>query len=218
LLVPTLIDPLRDASVSMSAGEAVSNGQDDPSIVWVTHPSPHKNHAMAVDAARIYYEDLGGTLPLTVTGVNSQWVDPASGQDTRGSRAFRHAPEVLSHTRFIGEVSDSRYLHLIRNAAVVWHNVIIDNGTFVAFDAARADRHFVSSDYPQIRYLCDRYGVAAIWHRSDDPRGAAEALRLAEGRFRAGQQPGHNLRGDADEERINAYGGVLKRLFEAADA
>jgi hypothetical protein len=211
LLTPTLIEwPKHRPQIAARDGST-------PAIVWVTNPAPHKNHAAAVRAAGIYYEELGGTLPLVVVGTGSEKLDPRTGGDTTGARAFRSAPAVLERTRFAGEVSDAAYQHLIGGAAIVWHNVIMDNGTFVAFDAARAGRHLVSSDYPQMRYLCERYGVAPIWHPADDPAAAARALITAEGRFRAGERPAHALREDADSERLGAYGTVLQRLLGPAD-
>jgi hypothetical protein len=152
-----------------------------------------------------------------VIGPTSDLLDPRSGSECLGTRAFAAAPEVVRHTSFVGELSDAAYLRAVAGAAVVWHNVIIDNGTFVVFDAARANRHVVSSDYPQIRYLCERYGVAPIWHQPDDSIGAAQALALAESRFRAGDRPRHALRGDTESDRTSAYGAVLRRLFEHAD-
>jgi hypothetical protein len=207
MLTPTLIEPLI-GTVGTLAGD-----QQQPSIVWITNTSPHKNHLAGVAAARIYYE-MGGTLPLLVAGPSSDLLDPRSGSKCLGTRAFAAAPEVVRHTQFLGELSDAAYLGTVASAAVVWHNVIIDNGTFVVFDAARANRHVVSTDYPQIRYLCERYGIAPIWHRPTDPVGAAQALASAESRFRAGERPLHALRGDIESDRTRAYAAVLRRLFE----
>jgi glycosyltransferase involved in cell wall biosynthesis len=211
LLTPTLIEPL------IGQKPAVQSVQDQPYLLWVTSPAPHKNHPVGVRAARIYYKELGGTLPLVIVGVGSELLNPQSTSDALAARAFREAPEVLSRTHFSGEVSDAAYVRLVGGAAAVWHNVISDNGSFVAFDAARANRHLVSSDYPQIRYLCNRYGVAPIWHPPDNPSAAAQALNLAESRFRAGNAPLHSLRMDAEEDRIGAYGAVLRRLLEPID-
>ena len=109
-------------------------------------------------------------------------------------------------------------MRLISEAAVVWHNVIVDNGTFVAFDAARADRYFVSSDYPQMRYLCEHYGIAALWHPHADPSAAAAALLEAGRRAAAGEKAGHALRQDSKAERDAAYGTLLAMLLGDVDA
>jgi glycosyltransferase involved in cell wall biosynthesis len=212
LLAPTLIDPL------VGAGVAQHFEADQPHIVWVTNNSPHKNQAMAVNAARIYYDELGGDLSLTVVGSDSNLLDPRSGSASIGAVAFERTPGVTRRTDFAGEVSDAVYSRIVQNAAVVWHNVIVDNGTFVAFDAARYNRHMVSSDYPQMRYLCDHYGIVPIWHRADDPRAAAEALLLAEGRFKAGERPLHSLREDTEGERLAGYGAILQVLLSDAGA
>jgi glycosyltransferase involved in cell wall biosynthesis len=211
LLVPTLVDPLARDSTAPNSSAA------SPYILWVTNPSPHKNHTAGVAALEYYYDELGGQLPLTVIGANTDWLDPKSEIDCAGSRAFRRSPTVLRHTHFAGEVSDSEYHRLIRNASIVWHNVIVDNGTFVAFDAARAGRHFVCSDYPQMRYLCARYGLSPIWHPPGDPVATAHALLVAEQQFATGKLPSYQCRDDSRQERVSGYGALLRKLFQVDD-
>jgi glycosyltransferase involved in cell wall biosynthesis len=213
-LVPTLIDALQETAEAPPAARPPRR----PYFLWVTNPSAHKNHPAAVEALRIYYEEMDGLLELIIVGPDSHLLDPASAGDYAGTRAFRKSPRVLQHTHFDGEVSNAAYLRMISGAAFVWHNVIVDNGTFVAFDVARAGRHLVSSDYPQMRYLCERYGVAPIWFPAADPRLAAEALMLGEQRFTANDPPAHQLRTDTPQDRTTAYGSVLRQLFEIADA
>jgi glycosyltransferase involved in cell wall biosynthesis len=207
LLVPTLMDPIDDDR------PAPPPAGTDPYILWITNSTPHKNHVMAMESLRAYYGELSGMLPVIVAGADTAGLAPGSGANGVAHRAVHEATDVLPHLRFAGEVTNAAYLRIVAGAAVVWHNVIIDNGTFVAFDAARAGRHLVSSDYPQMRYLCARYGVAALWHPAGDPRAAAGALVEAGERAAAGRDPGHALRQDPEAERAAAYGEVLKRLF-----
>ncbi|MGD9713066.1 MAG: hypothetical protein AB7V46_13485, partial [Thermomicrobiales bacterium] len=148
-----------------------------------------------------------------ICGQDTDKLNPRSDNRTPLSEAFTQEPLVLPHIEFAGEVDDRRYLSLLHSAAIVWHNVVIDNGTFVAFDAARANRQFVSSDYPQIRYLCDRYGVDARFHPFDDPGAAARSLLAAQDDFLAGTSPRHQLRGDDPLEKQGAYRDLLSRLL-----
>ena len=167
LLVPTLVES--PATVASSVAGL------DRTILWVTNPSPHKNHQAAIQTLARYYE-RGGTLDVVVCGPDTLWLNPRSGGRHPAALVLADMPQVLANTRFAGEVSDLEYLGMIEGAGVVWHNVITDNGTFVAFDAARAGRIFVSSDYPQIRYLCGRYGSRCIVSSTDRlGRGSAGA-------------------------------------------
>jgi hypothetical protein len=207
LLVPTLVDPICDPPPVAEAGDT------EPYILWITNASAHKNHQVAVDALKIYYTELGGDLSVVIAGPQTNLFLPGSGADYPACLIVRAAAETMPHLRVAGEVSNAAYLRLVSKATVVWHNVIVDNGTFVAFDAARADRHFVSSDYPQMRYLCGRYGVDAMWYPSLDPRAAALALLEAGRRVNAKIRPQHELRSDAPEVRRTAYGTLLDTLF-----
>jgi glycosyltransferase involved in cell wall biosynthesis len=208
MLVPTLIDPL----LGSDAGVPADTVAGEPYILWVTNASPHKNAQGALAALRRYYGGEGG-LRVVVCGQDTARLNPRADDRVPQSEVFGSEPLVLRHVEFAGEVNDGRYLSLLRSAAVVWHNVVVDNGTFVAFDAARAHRQFVSSDYPQIRYLCERYGVDGRFHPHDDPDAAARALLAAEADFRAGATPRHRLRGDDPAERREAYRGLLSRLL-----
>ena len=76
----------------------------------------------------------------------------------------------------------------------------------------------MSSDYPQMRYLCERYGIAALWHPPGDPTAAAVALLEAGRRAAAGEKTGHALRQDSKAERHAAYGTLLAMLLGDVDA
>ena len=220
LLVPTLVDPLGSAAslhASVHSSGQIS-GESEPYILWITNATPHKNHRAVMAALRSYYGEYGGKLPVVVAGIDTNLLAPYSGADNLASRSVHEATDVLPNLRFAGEVSNAAYMRLVSGAAVVWHNVIVDNGTFVAFDAARADRHFVSSDYPQMRYLCERYGIAALWHPPGDTTAAAVALLEAGRRAAAGEKTGHALRQDSKAERHAAYGTLLGMLLGDVDA
>lgn len=209
VLTPTLIDPLL-RSHSCVDFETPSS---DPYILWVTNASPHKNAKGALEALRIYYEGGQGKLRVVICGQDTDKLNPRADDRAPVSEVFAQEPLVLPHIEFAGEVNDQRYLSLLRSAAVVWHNVVIDNGTFVAFDVARANRQFVSSDYPQIRYLCERYGVDARFHPYDDPGATARSLLAAQDDFYAGTSPRHQLRGDDPLEKQKDYRNLLSRLL-----
>ncbi|WP_137179341.1 glycosyltransferase family 4 protein [Roseomonas sp. AR75] len=184
----------------------------EPGILWVTNRQAHKNHLAAVAALRGYVS-RGGGLDITVCGVSSRALDPATGSDHPGARALADAPEVLARMHFVGEPPDPTYRRLVASKGVLWHNVLADNGTFAAFDAAMAGAHLVSSDYPPMRHICDRHGVAALFHPARDPDAAATALLEAERRLRAGIAPGHDLRPTSEADLVAAYGDILGRLM-----
>lgn len=182
-----------------------------PGIFWVTNSAFHKNHHHAVRALQAYFA-AGGTHDVTIAGFGSQLLDPSTSSGHPGARALSEAPEVLARCRFAGQVSDPPFYRLMAERGIVWHNVLADNGTFTAFDAARVGAHFVSSDYPQIRHLCERHGIAALFHPARDPDAAAAALLEAERRLRAATPPGHALRETTEAELVMAYSQVLDRI------
>lgn len=210
-LTPTLIDPLAGGDLVPDTSKTPAK----PYILWVTNASPHKNALGALAALKVYYEQASGTLDVVICGQDTEKLSPAADNRAALAEAFGRETEVLKHLHFAGEVTDEAYTALVGSATVIWHNVITDNGTFVAFDAARANRHLVSSDYPQMRYLCERYGVAARFHPHDDPVKAAQTLLTAERDASAGASPSHRLVGDDPGEKQRAYNGLLTRLLQS---
>ena len=208
MLLPTLVDPIRGVvpPLPQAPGER---------ILWVTNPSRHKNHLMALEALRLYWTQLHGTMDVTVCGAFNESLRPGRGSDHPFARALEQVDSIIDRFHFAGETDDATFLRKVSESAFVWHNVVIDNGTFVAFDAARAGRHFVSSDYPQMRYLAERYGIEVSWFSSSDPKAAAQALLSAEQKVRAGQTPNHALRADDPAERARAYQGLVNVLMAA---
>lgn len=200
LLLPTLVDPV--AGFARAAAKSPPPGDY---ILWVTNTSPHKNHAKAAEALRIYWTELGGDLDVVICGSYSDLLKPGSGNQHTLALALENGVGWSHRVRFAGHVDDNAFFDLINRSAFVWHNVIMDNGTFVAFDAARAGRSFVSSDYPAMRYLAERYGIDAVWFPASDPTAAAAALLATERKVRAGEPPAHNLRADDPGERALAY-------------
>lgn|GEM_PF-2834048 len=210
-----ILVPLQAELVGSQPSAALGEAGSEPGLLWVTNAAPHKNHVQAVTALRAYFA-AGGDLDVTVCGVGGSLLDPRTGSQHPAARAFAAAPEVLSRTRFAQEPGDEAFQRLIAARGVVWHNAVADNGSFVAFDAARAGAHLVSSDYPPMRYLCERHGVEALFHPVSDARAAAEALLEAEHRLRAGRRPAHALREASEDELIAAYGNLLRHLASHA--
>jgi len=182
-----------------------------PGILWVTNSAFHENHRNAVHALQAYFA-AGGALDVTVAGAGSMSLDPSGGSDHPGARALADAPEVLARCQFAGDPPDPAFFRLMAERGIVWHNVLADAGTFTAFDAARVGAHFVSIDYPQIRHLCERHGIAALFHPARDRDASAAALLEAERRLRMGTPPAHALRESSEAALTDAYGHMLARL------
>lgn len=206
LQLPNLLDPIQGVAPP-------SPRPPGDYIVWVTNTSPHKNHAKALEALKIYWTELGGDLDVVICGSGTETLKPGSGGRHALTVGLEKAGAWSKRVRFAGFIDDEAFFELINGSALVWHNVIVDNGTFVAFDAARAGRHLVSSDYPAMRYLAENYGFEAIWFPSSDPRAAAQALMKAEREVRAGQSPKHRLKADNPVERASAYQHLIDLLL-----
>jgi len=184
-LAPMDFDP------SPLMGHKFSNRIAKPYIVWPTNPTRHKNHLRAFEALRIYYEELDGALGVQVTGPHTHWMDPEHewrpeyGRDdyVKRIRDAVDASDILKeNVTFGGEMTDRQYAQTLSGARFLWHPTLIDNGTFVVAEAAFLGCPSLSSNYPPMRYISDRFGLPTVFFDAKVPQEMAESLKTMEGK------------------------------------
>lgn len=165
------------------------SGDHQPYIVWPTNTAQHKNHVRALDALEIYYNKLGGGLRVKVVGPFSEWMNPKAGgpkeileikyiADLRSKIKRSHL--LTSKIDFLGEVSDDLYASIVSHASFLWHPTIIDNGTFAVAEAAWLGTPSLSSGYPQMRYIGERFSIPMEYFNAHSVEAMAKALRSME--------------------------------------
>jgi glycosyltransferase involved in cell wall biosynthesis len=216
-----------------AAAEAAAAGADGmlpaaPFFAWVTNPSPHKNQLRMLRAIDRYLRELGGTLDVVVTGVWTDLFDPDLPAERRVGREPQwntpHVcqvretvaalePEVRRRIRFLGAVPDDAYARVLRSARFLAHNVIADNGTFSAVEAALLGPPAVSSDYPQMREIDEAFGLGLRFFDPFDERATAEALRAGESLPPPPDSVGRRIRDLSwrawDDSLVEAIGAVI---------
>jgi len=157
-------------------------------FIWTTNLGPHKNHLKTLTALNQYYTSHAGNLDCHVTGVGSDQLDPNSKADDRklpdhikDARAFiRNNPHLARRLNILGDVSSLEYATQVKGAKFLLHNVIMDNGTLCAVEAAYVGTPTLSSDYPPMRYISERYSLNAEFFDSSDPVVLAKKLKEME--------------------------------------
>lgn len=180
-------------SLDMSDIEPKSDGVPDKDyILWISNTTAHKNHENALDAVEEYYANCGGELDVILIGPYTDRFSTPWLRRAKKANSYIHpywecvnqridsSIHTRKHLSILGEVGDERYVSLIAQAKFVWHNVLYDNGSFVALETARLGTPLLSSDYPQMRYICETFGIAATYFPAAEPKEAARALRRME--------------------------------------
>jgi glycosyltransferase involved in cell wall biosynthesis len=159
-----------------------------PYFLWVTNPTPHKNHRRAIATLEGYYK-RGGSLDVLTVGPQTLVLSPKEREQHEVERHpyWDEIAELIVRSRrvqdrlhFLGEVDEVDYVGLISAARFVWHNVIYDNGTFVALEAARLGTPLLSSDYPQMRYISEVFGINTSFFPPLEVPAAINALQTME--------------------------------------
>jgi glycosyltransferase involved in cell wall biosynthesis len=155
-------------------------------FLWTTNATPHKNHRMTFEALSRYYRSLKGRFDCHVTGVDTHKFDPRLEIDdippyVRECRRYlEQNPALLERMHFLGNVPQAEYVDQLRSANFLLHNVIMDNGTLCSIEAAYASTPTLSSDYPPMRYIADRYGLDMRFFDPFDSRDLAAKLKQME--------------------------------------
>jgi glycosyltransferase involved in cell wall biosynthesis len=230
--LPTTLDVdhfTRLATAAEAAGDAADGLLPaTPFLAWVTNPSPHKNQLRMLRAIDRYLRELGGGLDVVVTGVWTDLFDPDLPAERRAGREpqwntphvcqVREAvaalvPEVRRRIRFLGAVPDDAYARVLRSARFLAHNVIADNGTFSAVEAALLGTPAVSSDYPQMREIDEAFALGLRFFDPFDERATAEALLAGESLPPPPDSVGRRIRDLSwrawDDSLVEAIGAVL---------
>lgn len=161
LLFPMEFRPPNEPSSSISP-------HPRPYFLWVTNPAIHKNHIRALQALEHFYNNEEGDLDLVVLGVGTELLlDSSKGNPFLSIREAAHYlqknPALRERCHFKREVSDAHYSNYLAHAQFLWHPALIDNGTFAVMEAAYLGVPSLSSDYPAMRYIDERFKLNLLF-------------------------------------------------------
>ncbi len=179
VMVPHVAE-LDQFKVAFAKGGARSKGDY---FQWTTNLGPHKNHVITLNALNAYYE-AGGTLECHITGVDSDKLDPEVETDeaklqphvVEARRLIASRPALKKKLVILGNTSNDEYVAQLSGAKFLLHNVIIDNGTLCSVEAAYGGTPTLSSDYPPMRYISERYALNATFFESRDTKQLTDRL------------------------------------------
>lgn len=161
-------------------------------LAWATSTGFHENHMAALEALETYYDDLDGRLLTRIVGFQTHLFDPKR-LDIHLKGDDRHERHILmirerirtSRTlrksiRGMGHVSEGVYNSVLSQAKFTWHPNRIDNGTYSVIEAADLGTPSLSSNYPQMHFIDERFGLNLAFCNSDDVADMAEKLKEME--------------------------------------
>jgi glycosyltransferase involved in cell wall biosynthesis len=155
-------------------------------IIWPTNPAQHKNHIRAYEALEKYYGQMGGTLDVKMVGANTHYLNPRAKiaenirqiEHVKDSREkFKKSAILNKRVQILGEVDDVTYAGLLANANFMWHPTLYDNGTFSVAEAAWLGTPALSSGYPQMRYIGERFSIPMEFFNARNSTEMARALK-----------------------------------------
>ena len=133
-------------------------------FIWTTNSTDHKNHFRAFEALDIYYKKYAGNFDIYITGPFSSIffdkdIEPKfkSEHVLKTRKLLKEKQFLKSKINILGNLQDDSYTEVLANARFLWHPTLIDNGTFSVIEAAYYEVPSLSSDYPQMQYIDQRF-------------------------------------------------------------
>jgi glycosyltransferase involved in cell wall biosynthesis len=158
-----------------------------PFILSVANASGHKGAEVLLRAYARLKKQVRGHVPLLVL---AGWRTDALAPSYRGGLDDKYWIRIRQLIRelglvdnrdlaCLGFVSDSQLLDLYQRCAVVVNAAKHDNGSFSLIEGAYFGRPLISSRYPAVESLCERFGISPRFFPIDDDAGLAMALEQA---------------------------------------
>lgn len=159
---------------------------DEDYFIWSTNASPHKNHLNALKALEIYYQELDGKFKVIITGPTTQYfMDKYANIEINPhvdsvNKLMRQQEDTYKNITLTGDLPIRDYIAVLASAKFLWHPTIIDNGTYSVLEAAYHNVPSLSSHYPQMQYINERFNLNLQFFNSRNPRSMALALKKME--------------------------------------
>jgi glycosyltransferase involved in cell wall biosynthesis len=156
-------------------------------FIWPTNLSQHKNHLLAIEALNRYYTHENGKLRVIMTGPGTENIIKRDPNSFVCQTYLSHIKDSLKENHVVndnmvikGNLCTRDYVDTVCHALFLWHPVIIDNGTFTVLEAAYFGVPSLSSDYPQMKYLNERFKLNLTFFNSKNIKQMAEKLKEME--------------------------------------
>lgn len=157
----------------------------EPFLLNVTNAALHKGAEVLLRGQARLKGRLGSRCPqLVLCGWDSQHF--AAGSKGSMSHWLRMRQLVTDlalqegqDVAFLGFVTDAELMDLYHRCHVVVNAALYDNGSFSLLEAAWFGRRAVSSRYPAVEYLCQRFGVPPRMFESGNAEDLAGCLAAA---------------------------------------
>jgi glycosyltransferase involved in cell wall biosynthesis len=167
---------------------------EDEYFVWPTNASQHKNHLNAVKALEIYYRDFDGKFKVIMTGPTTQFFNDSEYNRTVSTYItsvidlIQKSDNVKKQLTITGNLAIHDYVSILKSAKFLWHPTIIDNGTYSVIEAAYHDVPSLSSNYPQMHYINNRFNLNLEFCNAKQPRDMAMQLKKMEEEYHIKKQ------------------------------
>jgi len=155
-------------------------------FIWTTNIARQKNHYNAIKALDIYYNLLDGKLDVIMTGATTDRFNLSNSMEnpnayvTKIRDLLEEKSIVQQHLRIKGNLSTHEYLAILSSATFLWHPALIDNGTYSVIEAAYYGTPSLSSSYPQMHYMNERFNLELSFCNANDPQHMAMQLKHME--------------------------------------
>lgn len=156
-------------------------------FLWTTNLAYHKNHFRALDALEIYYTELEGKLSVVITGIDTDQCNvnlpehkDISPNIKKVRSIIEKKPVLKKNLTFVGNTGTNDFISILASAKFLWHPTSFDNGTYSVIEAGFYGIPSLSSDYPAMRFIDERFKLNLNFCDPSSAKNLAKKLKEME--------------------------------------
>ena len=152
-----------------------------PYFIWNTNAGPLENHGCAVQALRIYYEELDGQWDCRLTGMEAKDMHASKLPHLKAMARILEGSKALDkRLAWMGELPSVRYQVWLAGASFLWHTARMGKDAPAVIEAACLGVPALCSDSPMMREIDTQFSLHLDWMNPDSPEHMAAQLKQLE--------------------------------------
>lgn len=152
-------------------------------FVWPTSSDYTQNHENILEALKIYLNEYCGKLKIIVVCDSVGMFSRNNSKKKKSAyfkKIFEKSPILKENIIILDSLGKNEYFSVVATAKFLLNSILYDYGTLSVVEAAYYRVPSISSRYPQMEYINDRFKLNMRFFNAHDPYTIAQCIKESE--------------------------------------